>query len=585
MNTIKTYFAAILTLLWIAGCKPKEQAVISPSNSAGDIEPDQLKPQLDVRFQEKFFEAQKQMALGNIEKAYSAYQECLTIEPANGAVNYELARIEANYRNNLIAASSFAKKAVEADADNLWYHKLYGDLNLNQGKYDLAIRSYREVLRIDPGSTNAENDLIGAYVSAGKLKEAIGIYDEREKKFGVSEESAIEKHQLYMQLGDSGKAGLELEKLANSQPSNSEYWGMVAYHYQQLGQMDKAAAAFDKLKDSANVNGRVHMQLSEYYAATGDDNKSFAELKLGFQSTDVGIDEKIGVLMRFYQITERDTSMLSRAFELLEITVNTHPSDPKAYSIYGDFQIREGYFVAAATKYRKVIELDPSRSSVWIALMEINQELSDYKTMVTESARAMELFPALPVFYMYNGLASVRTGKIEQAQESLMLGKELVIDDNQLLGRFYALLGEVYHRKGQFEKSDEQFDQALRIAPDNLTILNNYAYFLALRKSKLDKAAEMSKICVARDPKSAYFKDTYAWVLFQQGKYTDALPWIEKAIESSSVPVGEMFEHHGDILFMNGRKSEALNQWKKAREIGGGTDELPRKISEEQLVN
>ena len=54
------------------------------------------------------------------------------------------------------------------------------------------------------------------------------------------------------------------------------------------------------------------------------------------------------------------------------------------------------------------------------------------------------------------------------------------------------------------------------------TTLNNYAYYLSLRNDRLEKAAQMSLRSNELAPGQPSFQDTYAWVLYQQGKYAEA---------------------------------------------------------------
>jgi Tfp pilus assembly protein PilF len=123
----------------------------------------------------------------------------------------------------------------------------------------------------------------------------------------------------------------------------------------------------------------------------------------------------------------------------------------------------------------------------------------------------------------------------------------------------------------------------LKLDPNNVFVLNNYAYYLSLRKVKLDRAAQMAKLANELAPNQASFEDTYAWVLFQQGKYTDALQWIKKALEHGNSS-GELLEHYGDILFKAGNLEDALEQWKKAKAKGGTTKTIDQKIDQGKYI-
>ncbi|MEG1545476.1 MAG: hypothetical protein RR382_13305, partial [Tannerellaceae bacterium] len=85
-------------------------------------------------------------------------------------------------------------------------------------------------------------------------------------------------------------------------------------------------------------------------------------------------------------------------------------------------------------------------------------------------------------------------------------------------------------------------------------------------------------------PDNATYLDTYAWIFFMQANYTLAKIYIESALEKDTTKSFELIDHYGDILFMNGDKDKALEQWKKAKEMGKKSDVLERKIAEQIYI-
>jgi Tfp pilus assembly protein PilF len=75
----------------------------------------------------------------------------------------------------------------------------------------------------------------------------------------------------------------------------------------------------------------------------------------------------------------------------------------------------------------------------------------------------------------------------------------------------------------------------LKYNPDNIPVLNNYAYYLSLEQTDLDKAEEMSYRTIKAEPNNATYLDTYAWILFQLGQYNDALFYIRQAIDNIDI--------------------------------------------------
>lgn len=145
----------------------------------------------------------------------------------------------------------------------------------------------------------------------------------------------------------------------------------------------------------------------------------------------------------------------------------------------------------------------------------------------------------------------------------------MVVDNPILQAQFWSSLGDAYNEAKRFSDSDKAYDKALALEPDNAGTLNNFAYYLSVRNEQLEKAERMSKRSLEITPAAATYMDTYAWVLFRAGKFPEARVWIEKALASGE-PDGVVVEHYGDILFELGDADGALEQWRKAKTLGGG---------------
>lgn len=136
----------------------------------------------------------------------------------------------------------------------------------------------------------------------------------------------------------------------------------------------------------------------------------------------------------------------------------------------------------------------------------------------------------------------------------------------------------------QMDQTYKAYDEALKYNDNNIVVLNNYAYFLSLDKKDLKKAERMSAQCIKLEPDNATYLDTYAWIFFVQGNYTLAKIYIESALEKDTTKSSELVDHYGDILYMIGDKDKAVEQWKKAREMGKESEILDRKIIEGKYI-
>ena len=220
---------------------------------------------------------------------------------------------------------------------------------------------------------------------------------------------------------------------------------------------------------------------------------------------------------------------------------------------------------------------------MWGQALFIQAELSDFEGMLITSSEALEYFPLDPLFYYFNGLANKWFKNYTASIESFNLGLQFIIDNEDLLVEFYSSLADIYHTLKEHKLSDTFYEKALSIKPNNAIVLNNYAYYLSLRKINLEKAKEMSLLSNNIDSTNSTYQDTYAWVLYSLNDFEGALKWILKSLKNGSDSSAVVVEHYGDILFKTGKINEAYEQWVKASQIGEGSTLLRKKIENKKL--
>ena len=228
------------------------------------------------------------------------------------------------------------------------------------------------------------------------------------------------------------------------------------------------------------------------------------------------------------------------------------------------------------------MSLDSSRYAIWEQVLQLDLQMSKYEHLLTYSSKAIELFPDQPLPFLFSGLANLQLKKNEAALKALAAGANLVTDNDELLAQFYMYQGDALHAMKNETEAFMAYDRSIKMKDDNGYVLNNYAYYLSLLGSELDKAEKMSKKAVTLDPENASFQDTYGWVLFKQEKYKEAAEWILKAVQSKEEPSAEVLEHYGDVLYKLGNDTGALEYWLKAKQKGPGSELLDKKINEKK---
>ncbi|MCX6231867.1 MAG: tetratricopeptide repeat protein [Bacteroidetes bacterium] len=529
-----------------------------------------------------FIDANKEKLLGNFQQAMDLFAVVITKDPANSASYYEMARIyQAQNKNK--EALGFAKKAADIDKNNIWFQLLLADLYNSNQQFKEATAVFAGIVKQNPDKLDYYYDWANANIYEKKYDEAIKIYNQIEKRLGITEEISMQKQKIYLTTGKFDKAVKEVEKLSAQSPNDVRYYAIIAEMYNSKKMYDKALPYYNKIIEKDPGEKFVHISLAGYYRAIGQKDKSFQELKSGFANPKLDIDTKIQILLSYYSVTEIYAELKSQAFELSEILVKTHPTEAKAYSIYADFLNRDKRYPEARDAFRKVNALDSSKYAVWEALLLVESELNDTAALLNESKRAIELFPEQPLLYLFNGMANFQNNNIVAALKSLKKGVGLVVDNDKLSIQFYTYMGDFYYKNKEYTKAFAAFDNVLKIDENDVYVLNNFTYYLALQNEDLDKAELMGRKLNELVPKNSSYQDTYAWVFYKLAKYEEAKKWVLKAIENGGSSNDVIIEHYGDILYKLGDKENAYQNWQKAKTLGEGSEFLQKKLLDRKL--
>ena len=274
--------------------------------------------------------------------------------------------------------------------------------------------------------------------------------------------------------------------------------------------------------------------------------------------------------------------MNNQAFQLAEILVDVHQEDYISFAMYADLLYTDKQYQKAKEYYFLSLERNNSNQEVWVQILFIQADQKNYLELQKTSAEALTFFPMNPLFYYFNGLSNKWFKKYDQAIECLTSGLEFVINNDLLLLEYYSSLGDLHNEIKEYNKSDNYFEKALKLDSNNAVVLNNYSYYLSLRREKLELAKKMSYRANVLEPNNGTYQDTYAWVLYQQQNYQEAEKWIKKAIENDEQKSAVLIEHYGDILFRLGDIKSAVDQWRKALILAPDSDILQQKIKDKK---
>ncbi len=530
-----------------------------------------------------FMEAEKAKVIEDWESAIKSYTEVLEIDPKNADAHFQLAQIYTS-TSHLAEAEKEAGEAMRLDPSNKWYLETLAGIYMNQGKAKEATEVFKTLVSKFPNNAEYYLNLGFLQANSAQFDAAVKTYDLFEKNFGLDENVIMQKKNLYLRMNRFSDAANEAHKLVEEFPGDVEYMLMEADLYRANRMKDKATALYKKILETEPDNAQALLALADLGMQSGNAEQGLESIKKVFANDKVDVDTKIKILYPYLQYWEVQKEKHSDALELAEILTTANPGEAKAWAIKGDLYYLNNENDKALESYLKSLTLKQDIFQVWQQVMVLYNIKKDNANLLKTCNEAMELFPNQFIIYLFKGGAEMENKEYEKAIKSFSKGEKMTGDNVKVRAQFLANMGDAYHSLNQYEESDNAYDRALKLDPENSYVLNNYSYYLSLRKANLEKAKQMSAYANKLDPDNSSFLDTYAWILFQLNDYAGAKEWQEKAMKAEGGQSGTVIEHYGDILSKLGNTEEAIKYWKQAKELGTDSGTIDKKISEGKYV-
>lgn len=536
------------------------------------------------KFDYFLFEASRYKMHGDVDQALKAYQQCLHIDELSAISIFEIGNIYFS-KKDIKTALPYFQRAVELSPKNEWYLSRLAQIYQNQENYAGAIDLYKRLISLSTDDDEYRLYVLASlYTSSEQYEEAITIYNKLESLSGINESLRIEKQRLYLLLNNKKKASSEITELIKSNPNIARYHIIYGDYLVEINELKKAYKSYNNALELDSTNGPLHLSLSGYYDALGDSVQSLIELKKAFVSNQINFEPKMRILLQYMMGYSKDTTLVETILDLSNVLLENYPEEEGIHYYYGNFLLSIGNFDEAKRELLEVLKIDPTKSDIWLQVISIDFQEGNFDSVYKLGTQALIHDPISPVLYYYTGLAAHQINLYNTAID--LYEKGLLYADSKpgLKVQFYSNLADVYYQLNNKKASYLNFDKAIEIDDHNIIILNNYSYYLSLDKFDLDKAERMSSKCVELEPGNATYLDTYAWILFQQGNYTLARFYIEKAMENGGDTNDIVVEHYGDILFQLDEIDLAVTYWIKSQQLGNSSQQLEEKIKSKLLI-
>jgi tetratricopeptide (TPR) repeat protein len=355
-------------------------------------------------------------------------------------------------------------------------------------------------------------------------------------------------------------------------------------HLQQ-NEPEQALVAFESAYEVDPGDFETILALTDLYRQLDRHAEADSLLDQSMLSQGASIDQLIARAQPLYNRASTDAEAAQAATRLLERAVEINPNQPDVLLMLGDLRFLEADFSTAARLLQRALDQNPRDPQLWLRAASAHLEAGDPEEAARIADEGLLLFPGQLPLLRVAGYSLMQTFHNDEAiarfEEMLAIIEEDAENQQVDQSEAMAALGLLHARKQAQDTSDEYYQQALAINPDNTLALNNYAYSLAARDLRLKEALALAERAVEIDAENASYLDTLGWIHFKMEHLDKAQDLIGQALTLGD-PTVVIYDHYGDVYARLGEWETARTYWRKALDLAPDNTVIQAKLERQQ---
>ncbi len=576
----------VVTILMLsASCDtPKSISVKQAISGEKNVVVEPLNHNDDQRMKYFFYEAVEQQNKGNYDAAFDLLNHCLTINPNAAEVYFTIASYYTELGRDSMAMHSMERAAVLSPQNDIYIERLALSY-INTQNYGKAIDTYERLYSNNRDRTDVLSILAQLYNQQKNYDKVVSTLERIEQVEGSNEQITLSKMRAYSLKGDKKAELNALKQLSDKYPNDLNYRVMMGNWLLQNGREDDALDEYEAVLEQEPDNVSAQMSMLDYYKQVGEDSLAQDMIEKVLISSKTPSATKIHILRQVVDENERvgaGSLEIIRLFQRILAEPQTTPDMTELYASY--LKLKEYPQDTIDVVLEKALEIAPDEAGARLQLIQSAWGRKDFDRVIDLCRTAQQYNPDDMAFYYFMALGYNMQDRVDEAIDATRRGVAVINEDSNkdLVSDFYGLRGDLYHTKGMLEEAFAAYDSCLVWKSDNVPCLNNYAYYLSLTGKNLQKAEQMSYITVKAEPNNGIYLDTYAWILFMQGRYEESKIYIDQALKNDETPSADVIEHAGDIYWKCGDHASALKFWQQAVDKGGDSKVLLKKLKQKK---
>lgn len=443
-------------------------------------------------------------SLHRYDEALEAYTTASKIQPDDAMIHHHIGNIYSKLGKHQQAISQ-QEKAISIMQTLAYAYYQLGLLYAQEKRYTESISAYEKAYTEDP-------ELIEAIYNLSQVLSRNGNKEIAREKMRLFEERKVVINPI-QQLREALQRTHEPLQRARIQANIARHYLNDNNYEKSVWEYEKALALNTKVVEAYNGIGIAYAMLEMYPDAIESQKKALA-LRPDFAEAHAGI----GLT---YFLQDRLETALKHYREALSVSIKRGEErnlgiEVEIYKKIGLISIRQELYSDAISAYQALINIAPDDAE---ALHNIGVA---YRNESKINKALVSLLSAVDIATRRNGIGIVESEESNTA--------------TTFLPESYYLIGELYERKKQFEKSESAYQKSN--LPKAYNALAQLSAKLAdklqgqsKRIDKLENAVSYAKTAISLTPSNASYHNTLAIILYRMGDNLAAERSIRKAIK------------------------------------------------------
>lgn len=474
-----------------------------------------------------FYKAETYRITGRTDLAMELYERLAKDPLYRETALYQLARMHFE-KNQFFQSFDLASLGVGSYPANLWLLRIKAQSAKNIGDFKTAGHSFEALYSSAPHKREYLFEGYSTYLEGRLFLDALEVLSKIETLEGTTPELVQDRARLYLQLNDPKSAERCFKTAIEGAPDVPEYIGLLSQYYDGNGKTKKAFKVLIKAVETFPENGALHMELARMAQKMDYTEEAFYHMEQGLLLEGVPLEDKVPVMLSIYENKENPSfkALFDRVFPVLE---TTYAGRIELLLLTAQIHIQNERWHEALEGYLMAISMNPTNYAFYQMAYSLSQEVGDVDGQISLLERIEERFNTDEdvleglVFEYY------KVGRWGSCARLATARAEMTLDP-EVAGNLFALAGTAWFQLDSFDLGTVAYEKALD-QERSPTTLNNYAWDLATHERNLEVALQLTVECNASVALEPTFLDTWAWVLYKMGRYTEAQVKIELALQ------------------------------------------------------